>query len=157
VLVEPHPKCTGQTVAIWNCLKAWYCSNRGHLVLVKSVVIRCWSIILRFPYSLSEIQTLAAGRPAARPGAAQAGGSPHIHIYIYWSLDGSSFAIILTPQTINSITITADDDITTKDSGQAYNINFVIALQIEEYDPNMTETGDPYREAFSRLKNGYGN
>ncbi len=81
----------------------------------------------------------------------------NVNVCSYGSLGGNSFAIILTPQTINSITITADDDITTKGSGQNYNINFVIALQIEEYDPNMTEIGDPYAEAYSRLKNGYGN
>lgn len=81
----------------------------------------------------------------------------NVNVCSYGSLGGNSFAIILTPQTINSITITVDDDITVKGSGQAYNINFVIALQIEEYDPNITEIGDPYAEAFSRLKNGYGN
>ena len=70
----------------------------------------------------------------------------------YGTLGGS---IILTPQTINSITITVDDDITTKGSGQSASINFVIALQIEEYDPNYTEVGDVYAESASRLKLNY--
>jgi hypothetical protein len=79
----------------------------------------------------------------------------NVNVCSYGSLGGNSFAIILTPQTINSITITVDDDITVKNSGQAFNINFVIALQIEEYDPQMTQIGDVYAESFSRLKNGY--
>jgi len=79
----------------------------------------------------------------------------NVNVCSYGSLGGNSFAIILTPQTINSITITVDDDITVKNSGQASNINFVIALQIEEYDPQMTQIGDVYAESFSRLKNGY--
>ena len=79
----------------------------------------------------------------------------NVNVCSYGSLGGNSFAIILTPQTINSITITVDDDITVKSSGQASNINFVIALQIEEYDPQTTQIGDVYAESFSRLKNGY--
>lgn len=34
-------------------------------------------------------------------------------------LGGNSFCIILTPQTFNSITISVDDDIKTKGSGQS--------------------------------------
>ena len=58
-------------------------------------------------------------------------------------------------QTISSISISVDDDITVKGSGQASSINFVIALQIEEYDPNFTEVGDVYSESASRIKLNY--
>ena len=70
----------------------------------------------------------------------------------YGSLGGGEFCIILTPQTINSITITVDDDITNRESGQLASINFVIAIEIEEYDPVITQTDDVYAEAASRLK-----
>ena len=40
-------------------------------------------------------------------------------------------------------------------SGQAASINFVIAIEIEEYDPNVTEIGDVYAESTSRIKNAY--
>ena len=70
----------------------------------------------------------------------------------YGSLGGGEFCIILTPQTINSITITVDDDITNRESGQLASINFVIAIEIEEYDPVITQTDDVYSEATSRLK-----
>jgi len=79
----------------------------------------------------------------------------NINVCSIGSLGGNSFCIILTPQTISSITISVDDDITTKGSGQSANINFVIALQIEEYDPNYTEVGDVYAESASRLKLNY--
>ena len=70
----------------------------------------------------------------------------------YGSLGGGEFCIILTPQTINSITISVDDDITKIGSGQLASINFVIAIEIEEYDPVITQTDDVYAEAASRLK-----
>ena len=55
----------------------------------------------------------------------------------YGSLGGGKFCIILTPQTINSISISVDDDITNCGSGQLASINFVIAIEIEEYDPML--------------------
>ena len=71
-------------------------------------------------------------------------------------MGGGEFCIILTPQTISSISITVDDDITVKGSGQSSTINFVIAIEIEEYDPTTTEItteiSDPYSESVSRLK-----
>ena len=73
----------------------------------------------------------------------------------YGSLGGGQFCISLTSQTINSISISVDNDITVKESGQAATINFVIVIEIEEYDPTMTEIGDVYAESFSRIKNGY--
>jgi len=79
----------------------------------------------------------------------------NVNVCSYGSLGGDQFCIILTPQTINSITITVDDDITTKGNGQAASINFVIAIEIEEYDPTVTEIGDVYAESHSRIKNGY--
>ena len=79
----------------------------------------------------------------------------NVNICSIGSLGGSNFAIILTPQTIQSITITADDDITTKGSGQDANINLVIALEIEEFDPTTTEINNPYGESISRLRLQY--
>ena len=73
----------------------------------------------------------------------------------YGSLGGNSFAIILTPQTIRQIQISVDDDIVNKGSGQLTAINFVIALEIEEYDPVITQVGDPYSESASKLKLHY--
>ena len=70
----------------------------------------------------------------------------------YGSLGGGEFCIILTPQTINTLTISVDDDITKINSGQLASINFVIAIEIEEYDPVTTEIGDPFQESVSRLK-----
>ena len=70
----------------------------------------------------------------------------------YGSLGGGEFCIILTPQTISSISITVDDDITVKGSGQSSSINFVIAIEIEEYDSITTEISDPYSESVARLK-----
>ena len=79
----------------------------------------------------------------------------NVNVCSYGSLGDDQFCIILTPQTINSITITVDDDITVKGSGQSASINFVIAIEIEEYDPTVTEIGDVYAESASRIKNGY--
>ena len=79
----------------------------------------------------------------------------NLNVCSYGSLGGNNFCIILTPQTISSISISVDDDITVKGSGQASSINFVIALQIEEYDPNFTEVGDVYSESASRIKLNY--
>ena len=70
----------------------------------------------------------------------------------YGSLGGNSFCIILTPQTIRQIQISVDDDIVNKGSGQAAAINFVIALEIEEYDPVLTQVGDPFAESASKIK-----
>ena len=67
-------------------------------------------------------------------------------------MGGGEFCIILTPQTISSISITVDDDITVKGSRQSSTINFVITIEIEEYDPTTTEISDPYSESVSRLK-----
>jgi hypothetical protein len=79
----------------------------------------------------------------------------NVNICSYGSLGGGQFCIILTPQTINSITISVDDDISKIGSGQLASINFVIAIEIEEYDPITTEIGDPYSESVSRLKHHF--
>ena len=73
----------------------------------------------------------------------------------YGSLGGSNFCIILTPQTIRLIQISIDDDISTIDSEITRNINFVIALKIEEYDPSYTRIGEVYGQSASRLKAMY--
>ena len=79
----------------------------------------------------------------------------NVNVCSYGSLGGNSFAIILTPQTVRQIQISVDDDITTLNSGMNASINFVIALEIEEYDPFYTEVGDVYGEASSRLKSNF--
>jgi len=79
----------------------------------------------------------------------------NVNVCSYGSLGGTPFAIILTPQTINSITITLDDSVVYKGSGTSPSTVFVVALEIEEFDPTITQIGDPYSESFSRLKNGY--
>ena len=70
----------------------------------------------------------------------------------YGSLSGENFSIILPPQTIRQIEISVDDSITTQNSGVLVAVNFVIAIEIEEYDPIYTQVGDPYGEAISRIK-----
>jgi hypothetical protein len=45
-----------------------------------------------------------------------------------------------------------DDDIFNKGSGQAAAINFVIALEIDEYDPVLTQIGNPFAERASKIK-----
>jgi hypothetical protein len=70
----------------------------------------------------------------------------------YGSLSGENFSIILPPQTIRQIEISVDDSIITQNSGVLVAVNFVIAIEIEEYDPNYTQVGDPYGEASSRIK-----
>ncbi len=74
------------------------------------------------------------------------------HLYNQWhtiqmclnsSLDGNSFKIILTPQTIRQIQISFDDGVVNKDSGQAVAISFANALEIEEIDPALMQIGDP--------------
>ena len=75
----------------------------------------------------------------------------NVNVCSYGSLGGSNFCIILTPQTIRQIQISVDDDITTLNSGMNASINFVIALEIEEYDPVYTQVGDVYGESASRI------
>ena len=67
----------------------------------------------------------------------------------YGSLGGTEFSIILTTQTIKQIVISVDDSITAKNVGQAASINFVIAMEIAEFNPTYEETSDPYSQAAS--------
>jgi hypothetical protein len=70
----------------------------------------------------------------------------------YGSLGGTDFCIILTPQTIKQITISVDDSIATKNSGQLASIAFIIALEIVEYNPEYEEISDAYAQGSSHLK-----
>ena len=70
----------------------------------------------------------------------------------YASVGNINYNVLLSPQTIRQIQISVDDDISTKSSGQAAAINFVIALEIEEYDPVLTQIGDPFAESASKIK-----
>jgi hypothetical protein len=74
------------------------------------------------------------------------------NICSYGSVGSSNYNITLSPQTIRQIQISIDDSITTKDTGVVSTLTFVIAIEIEEFDPVLTEIGDPYREASSKLK-----
>jgi hypothetical protein len=71
------------------------------------------------------------------------------------SIGNIIYNVTLSPQTIRMIQISVDDSITAKDTGVLVAINFVIALEIEEFDPQLTQIGDPYSEAASRLKLQY--
>ena len=71
------------------------------------------------------------------------------------SVGSSNYSITLSPQTIRFIQISVDDSITSKDVGILVAINFVLALEIEEFDPVLTQVGDPYAESASRLKLQY--
>jgi hypothetical protein len=69
------------------------------------------------------------------------------------STGSNNYYIILSPQTIRQIQISVDDSILGKDTGVLLaNSNFIIALEIEEYDPVLTQIGDPFSEAASKLK-----
>jgi hypothetical protein len=74
------------------------------------------------------------------------------NICSYGSVGNSNYSITLSPQTIRQIQISVDDSITTKDTGVPATLTFVIALEVEEFDPVLTEVGDPYRESASKLK-----
>jgi len=58
-----------------------------------------------------------------------------------------ALSILLPPQIINKITIVVDDDIATMNSGVLATLKFVFTLLLEEYDPVLTEVGNPYNEA----------
>jgi hypothetical protein len=70
----------------------------------------------------------------------------------FGSVGSNNYNITLSPQTIRQIQISVDDSIATKDTGVVSTLTFVIALEVEEFDPVLTEVGDPYREASSKLK-----
>jgi hypothetical protein len=63
------------------------------------------------------------------------------------SVSENNYSVLLPSQIINKITLVIDDDITSMNSGISSAINFVIALKIEEYDPTITEIGNPYQES----------
>ena len=58
-----------------------------------------------------------------------------------------ALSILLPPQIINKITIVVDDDIANTNSGCLATIKFVFTLLLEEYDPVLTEVGNPYNES----------
>lgn len=71
------------------------------------------------------------------------------------SVTESPFSLILPPQNINYLTVYVDDSITTKDTGIPFAMNFVLILEIEEFDPVTTEINDVYRESASRMRLNY--
>jgi hypothetical protein len=71
------------------------------------------------------------------------------------TVGSSDYNITLSPQTIRQIQISVDDSITARDTGIVATMNFIIAIKIIEFDPILTEIGDPYTESASRLKLQY--
>jgi hypothetical protein len=72
------------------------------------------------------------------------------------STGSNNYYIILSPQTIRQIQVSIDDSITAKDTGVLVaNSNFVMALEIEEYDPIITRIDDPYAEGAAKLNLRY--
>jgi hypothetical protein len=72
------------------------------------------------------------------------------------STGSNAYHLVLSPQTIRQIQISVDDSILGKDTGVLLaNSNFIIALEIEEYDPVITRIDDPYSEGASKLKLNY--
>ncbi len=72
------------------------------------------------------------------------------------STGSNNYYITLSPQTIRQIQISVDDSIIAKDVGVVTaNSNFIIALEIEEFDPVVTQVDDPYSEGASKLKLSY--
>ena len=63
------------------------------------------------------------------------------------SVSKADYSISLPSQIINKLSIGIDDSITTINSGLLSTINFVLVLLLEEYDPVLTEIGNPYQEA----------
>ena len=70
----------------------------------------------------------------------------------YGNFSSNYYNIILSPQAIRQIQISVDDSITAKDTGVAFAVNFVIAIEIEEFDVSYTRIDDPYTEAVAKLK-----
>ena len=71
------------------------------------------------------------------------------------SIGNTIYNITLSPQTIRQIQVSIDDSITAKDTGIIATLNFILAIKIEEFDPVLTQIGDPYTESASRLKLQY--
>lgn len=70
----------------------------------------------------------------------------------YGNFSANSYNIILTPQALRQIQISVDDSITAKDTGIPVAVNFVLAIEIEEFDVNYTRIDDPYSEGAAKLK-----
>ncbi len=74
----------------------------------------------------------------------------------FGSTGSNNYYMILSPQMIRQIQVSIDDSITARDTGVLVaNSNFVMALEIEEYDPVLTRIDDPYAEGASKLKLSY--
>jgi hypothetical protein len=70
----------------------------------------------------------------------------------YGNFSSNSYKIVLTPQALRQIQICVDDSITAKEAGTAAAVNFVIAIEIEEFDVSYTRVDDPYSEAAANIK-----
>ena len=62
----------------------------------------------------------------------------------YWN--GGNIQITLIPQMIQNITITVSDDLSNSNAGVLTDVEFMLALEIDEFDVSYTEIGNPYGE-----------
>jgi len=138
----------------WNNLPTININDLGRLSAI-NIVASNFNTTTIYTYRILGLQYTSRDTFFSDYGQPILSMAQNVNVCSYGSLGGNSFSIILTPQTINSISISVDDDITTKGSGQLANINFVIALEIEEFDPTTTEVNNPYGESISRINPQY--
>ena len=120
-----------------------------------NIIATGYSLTIPYTYRINGLQYDSRDSFFSDYGQPILSMAQNTNICSYGSLGDGTFCIILTPQTIKQISISVDDSITTKGSGQSSSIAFVIALEIEEYNPEYEQTSDPYTEGASRLKNNY--
>lgn len=135
----------------WNNLPTININDLGRLSAI-NIVASNFNTTTIYTYRILGLQYTSRDTFFSDYGQPILSMAQNVNVCSYGSLGGNSFCIILTPQTINSISISVDDDITTKGSGQNATINFVIALEIEEFDPTTTEINNPYGESISNIK-----
>jgi hypothetical protein len=69
----------------------------------------------------------------------------------YGSGSESKFSQTLSTKTIRQIRLAVDDSVTTRDRGILATIYFVIEIEVDEFDPVLTQEGDPYQEAAAKI------
>lgn len=74
------------------------------------------------------------------------------NVACYGSVGNTIYNVVLSPQVIRRILITVDDSFSTKGAGVLNAFNFIIVLEIEEFDVALTRIDNPYEEAKSKLK-----
>ena len=64
----------------------------------------------------------------------------------------AKYGLTLPSQTIRSITINVSDSNFLLNDGVATAFQFILGLKIEEFDPKISEVGDPYTEGRHNMK-----